>query len=138
MTIAAKAPRGGLVENLAGLPRVMILRNAEIERFEDHRRGIFALWDGFFGRGNPPSAGEVRDLVALGLVGGGMSDQEADKLIGGLGPDENRRLYQIAQGLIGVAFLPDAVEEDAPEQEAPPATAAGVKKKTVSGPKPGK
>lgn len=131
MGIAAKAPRGGLVETLAGASRALILRNAEIERFEDHHRGIFSIWDGFFGRGDKPRAMEVRDLVALGLVGTGMSDTEADKMVAGLGPGENHRLYEIAQGLVGVAFVPDA--DDTGESD-PPAAGEGSKKKTDPAP----
>ena len=44
-------------------------------------------------------------MVALGLVGGRMPDAAADGLVAGLGPDQNLFLYQIAQGLIGVAFM---------------------------------
>lgn len=135
MGIAAKSPRGGLVETLAGAPRVLILRNAEIERFEDQHRGIFDLWDGIFGRGTKPKSAEVRDLVALGLVGGGMADPAADALISGLGPEENLRLYQIAQGLVGVAFLPGAAEDDSATGEGAPAP--GTKKKTKAAPAAG-
>ena len=135
MTIAATAPRGGLAEELAGASRVLILRNAEIERFEDRRGSVFALWDAFFGRGTRPAVGAVRDLVALGLVGGGMSDQAADALVTGLAPEENPRLYEIAQGLLGVAFMPDAMLEgdDAPDAPDPPrkhVPGADEKKKT--------
>lgn len=108
MGIAAKPLRGGLAEELAGASRTMILRNGEIERFEDRHGGIFSLWDGFFGRDKRPTTAQVRDLVALGLVGGGMSDAEADRLIEGLGPEYNMQIYTIAQALIGVAFYPDA------------------------------
>lgn len=137
MTIAAKAPRGGLAEELAGASRVMVLRNAEIERFEDHRRGIFAIWDGFFGRGAKPTAGEVRDLIALGLVGGGMADKAADALVAGLGPGENARLYTLAQALVGVAFVPEAEDlaDAAAEAEAEPEPGPGdLKKKTAPAP----
>ncbi len=120
MGIAVTAPRGGLVEKLAGAPRSMVLRNCEIERFEDQHGGIFALWDGFFGRGEKPTARMVRDLVALGLVGGGMADTDADKLVATLGPAENLDLYKIATGLIGVAFLPDSVEGGGDEVDPEP------------------
>lgn len=110
MGIAVNPPRGGLAEKLAGAPRPLILRNGEIERFEDQHGGIFSLWDGFFGRGIKPTARQVRDLVALGLVGGGMLDADADALLGSLGPSESLHLYKVAQGLIGVAFMPDSVE----------------------------
>lgn len=122
MGIAVKAERGGLVETLAGAPRAMILRNGEIERFEDHYpSGIFAAWDGFFQRAPKPTVRQVRDLVALGLVGGGMDDAAADKLVADLGPEHNLTLYSIAQGLVGVAFMPDLPEDG----EAPDASAEG-------------
>lgn len=110
MGIAETAPRGGLAEQLAGASRALILRNGEIERFEDHHTGIFTIYDGFFGRGDKPTARHVRDLVTLGMVGGGMTDTAADALVDSLGPDHNLHLYQIAQGLIGIAFAPDAVD----------------------------
>jgi hypothetical protein len=127
MGIAAQAPRGGLAEQLAGASRVLVLRNAEIERFEDRHGGIFAVWDGFFGRAQKPTTAQVRDLVALGLVGGGLSDAEADRLISGLGPEHNLNLYRMAQALIGVAFLPDSVEGGGDEPE-PAAAEEGAKK----------
>lgn len=133
MGIAAQAPRGGLAEELAGASRALILRNGEIERFEDRHGGIFAAWDGFMGRAARPGTRQVRDLVALGLVGGGMSDAEADRLVAGLGPDHLQRLYSIAQALIGVAFMPDSAEgggED-PDSDAAPEDAG---KKTAPAP----
>jgi hypothetical protein len=136
MTIAARAPRGGLVETLAGRPYPLILRNAEIERFEDAHGGIFDAWDGFFGRAPKLRYRAVRDLVALGLVGGGLSDKDADALVESLGPDAALTLYNIAQALIGVAFLPDAQDAggDPPEGPADPAGADPAAKKTVPGP----
>lgn len=133
MGIAAKAPRGGLAEELAGLRRVMVLRNAEIERFEDQHGGIFAVWDGFMGRGPKPTTTQVRDLVALGLVGGGMADIRADALVGDLGPDSLPRLYSIAQALIGVAFLPDT-GDGADDDDAGDATEDDPGKKTDPAP----
>ena len=133
MAITALAPRGGLAEQLAGASRVLVLRNAEIERFEDHHRGIFTIWDGFYSRGTKPSAGEVRDLVALGLVGGGMTDKEADTLVAGLGPDFSLQLYQIAQALVGVAFAPDALDETEADDPGDAGQDAGKK----TGPEPG-
>ena len=111
MAITAVAPRGGIVEDLNGASKVLLLRNREIERFEDAHRGIFEIWDGFFGRGAKPSSKEVRDLIALGLVGGGCKDADADAIVEQAGPDELFRYYQIAQALLGVAFMPDTVEE---------------------------
>lgn len=118
MGILKTAKRGGLLETLAGSQRELILRNGEIERFEDRHRGIFAIWDGFFGRDIKPTSGEVRDLVALGLVGGGMNEPKAAALIDDLGPDQNLTLYPIAQALLGVAFLPDSAEGGGDEDDA--------------------
>lgn len=107
MALSKTAPRGGLVENLAGASRVLILRNSEIERFEDMHMGVFDLWHGFVGRGSRPTWGQVRDLVALGLVGGGLTDQEADAVMGGMGLEHAQALYTIGQALLAVAFMPD-------------------------------
>ena len=111
MGITAVAPRGGIVEEIGGATHVLLLRNREIERFEDLHRGIFDLWDGFFGRGNKPTSKEVRDLIALALVGGGKKDVEADALVSEASPADLFRYYQIAQALLGVAFMPDAIDE---------------------------
>lgn len=122
MTITAEAPRGGVVEYIGGTSYTFILRNREIERFEDKHRGIFELWEGFFSGGKKPSSREVRDLLALGLVGGGMKDHEADKVILDCTPADLLRLYAIAQAVLGVAFMPDAMtdgnvkKKDSPDQ----------------------
>ena len=91
MSITAVAPRGGIVEEIDGATHVLLLRNREIERFEDLHRGIFDLWDGFFGRGNKPTSKEVRDLIALSLVGGGKKDMEADRLVEQASPAELKK-----------------------------------------------
>lgn len=111
MAITAEAPRGGVVEYIGDTSYAFILRNREIERFEDKHRGIFDFWDGVYGRGKKPTSGEVRDLIALALVGGGMKDHEADKIVNECGPDQLLRLFQLAQAIVGVAFMPDAFDE---------------------------
>lgn len=111
MAITAQAPRGGVVEYIGSTSYTFILRNREIERFEDKHRGIFDFWEGVFGRGKKPSSTEVRDLVALALVGGGMKDHDADKVLSECGPDQLMHLLQLAQAIVGVAFMPDAMEE---------------------------
>lgn len=113
MGIAAEPKRGGVVEEIGGTTYLFLLRNREIERFEDKHRGIFDLWDGFFGDGKKPTSQEVRDLLALGLVGGGMKDAEADKVLARSTPEDLFRLYAIAQAVLGVAFMPDAADEAA-------------------------
>lgn len=124
MGITAEAPRGGVVEQIGDATYTLLLRNQEIERFEDRHRGIFELWDGFFDRGQKPTTKEVRDLLAYSLVGGGLTDAQADAVIGGSGPDQLMRFYELAQAVLGVAFMPDVFEE--PE----------VKKKTEQGQNP--
>ena len=44
MGITAEAPRGGVVEQIGDATYTLLLRNQEIERFEDRHRGIFELW----------------------------------------------------------------------------------------------
>ena len=109
--ITAEAPRGGVVETIGDASYSFVLRNREIERFEDKHRGIFELWEGFFDRGQKPNSKEVRDLLALGLVGGGKKDAEADAIIQEAGPESLLRFYQIAQAVLGVAFMPDVNDE---------------------------
>lgn len=111
MTITAEAPRGGIVEYIGGASRTFVLRNREIERFEDKHRGIFDLFDGLFGKGQRPNSREVRDILALALVGGGMKDHEADEVITTCNPEDLQRMFAIAQAVVGVAFMPDAIDE---------------------------
>lgn len=106
MPIAANAPAGGTLEQLGGESRPLILRNGEIERFErQHGLGIFAMLDQLLGKGEP-QARHCRDLVALGLVGGGLNDKAADRLVDDLPPSENHRVRAMAQDLLFAAFIP--------------------------------
>lgn len=103
-------------ERIGGADRPLLLRNGEIERFEVQFApfGFFELSDQLMGRGHPPQVRHVRDIVALGLVGGGMSDQAADRLIGSLDPGENTMLQAVARRLVGVTLFPAILREDAP------------------------
>lgn len=133
MAIAFSAP--GLTEDIGGQPRRLLLRNGEIERFETQHAarvvdgveysgtGIFEMFDQLFGRGPAPQVRHVRDLIALGLVGGGMSDRAADDLIASLPPSENMTLRLIAQRLLGVTFLPSVL--DAPRKKRVAGSRAG-------------
>jgi len=111
MAITATAPRGGIVEEIDGVTYTLLLRCREIERFEDMHRGIFDVWEGFFGRANKPTSKEVRDIIALALVGGGKKDADADRLVENATPADLFRFYQISQAVLGVAFMPDAFDE---------------------------
>lgn len=118
MAIANTA--AGYEEVIGGQSRRLLLRNGEIERFEVQYApfGIFALWEQLFGRGDQPQVRHVRDLIALGLVGGGMKDRDADELIANLPPSENLALRGVAQRLLGVTFMPAVVERTAKKKEA--------------------
>lgn len=107
------AQTGVYEEQIGGENRRLLLRNGEIERFETQYApfGIFELLDQLFGRGPAPQARHVRDLIALGLVGGGMTDKAADALIASLPPSENLHLRESAQRLIGVTFFPAVLDE---------------------------
>ena len=116
MSITAEAPRGGVVEYLNDVSYTFLLRNREIERFEDKHRGVFDLWSGFFEGGKKPTSTEIKDILALGLVGAGLKDHEADRIINNLQPSDLLRMYQIAQAVIGVAFMPEVGEEAAAKE----------------------
>lgn len=116
MAISSEPPRGGITAELGGRSRPLILRNAEIERFEaQHNIGIFAMLDRLFGRSEAPQARHIRDLVALGLVGGGMPDRAADDIVSALPPSENHRLREIGMDLVAMAFLPEVPEKKSAE-----------------------
>jgi hypothetical protein len=113
MAISGTAPV--LTEAIGGQDRRLLLRNGEIERFEIQHAplGIFELFDQLFGRGPAPQVRHVRDILALGLVGGGMGDRMADALIAGLPPSDNLHLRAVAQRLLGVTFIPAVLDETA-------------------------
>lgn len=109
MAISSTTPH--IEEQIGGETRRLLLRNGEIERFEAQHAplGMFELFDQLFGRGTP-QVRHVRDLIALGLVGGGMTDRAADDLIASLPPSENMNLRLVAQRLAGVAFMPSVLD----------------------------
>lgn len=108
MAIASTAPV--IEEEIGGQNRRLLLRNSEIERFEaQYSIGIFELFDQLFGRGPAPQLRHVRDLVALAMVGGGMSDRAADAAMADVGPEHALRLREIAQRVLGVAFMPSVL-----------------------------
>ena len=56
----------------------------------------------------------MRDLVALALVGGGKTDAEADKIVEAGGAASLLLYYQLAQAVLGVAFMPDIGDQSQP------------------------
>lgn len=133
----AIAKSGVYEEEVGGARRRLLLRNGEIERFEaQHNVGIFELWDQLFGRGERgPQARHIRDLVALALVGGGMSDLAADELVASLPPSENMNLRQIAQRVLGVAFIPAVLDGNKKKVGGSPAR--GKRRKPTTTPESG-
>lgn len=110
MAVAQTAP--GWEEEIGGQPRRLLLRNSELERFEVQYApfGVFELFDQLFGRGPAPQVRHVRDILALGLIGAGMSDKAADALIASIPPSQNFALREAAMRLLGVTFIPDALD----------------------------
>lgn len=131
----AIAGSGAYEEEIGGISRRLVLRNAEIERFEaQYDFGIFELWAQLFGRAKGAQARHVRDIVALALVGGGMTDRAADDLISSLGPSENLRLHEIARRVLGVAFLPVVLsDEDKKKEDGSPSDKIGSPDTTQGG-----
>lgn len=70
-----------------------------------------------FRTGRKPNSKEVRDIVALGLVGAGKKDHEADMIVSNCTPADLLRLYAIAQAVVGIAFMPDVLEEQKKNQQ---------------------
>ncbi|MGC1497287.1 MAG: GTA-gp10 family protein [Sulfitobacter sp.] len=105
MPITSEAPAGGTIEQLGGESRPLVLRNGEVERFErQHDLSIFKVLDQLLGKGDP-QARHCRDLVALGLVGGGLNDKSADKLVDDIPTHENHWVRSMAQDLLLAAFV---------------------------------
>ena len=114
MAITGEAPRGAILAEIGGAERVLMLRLAEIERWEDRHYGIYDLSQRLLSGEPPrPKVGELRDLIALGLVGGGMSDKDAEGLASAFAASDLTRIYTWASRLLGVALYPDIV--DAPD-----------------------
>lgn len=113
-------------EDLGGRRRKLILRNAEIERFEALHGGVFDFWRQLSGEVPGIRAGACRDMVALALVGGGCPDREADAIVAALGPDQNFRLRAIAQRALGLAFFPAILT--ATDQKKSPGGSSGRKR----------
>ena len=115
MAVSATAPLGGIVADLGGRSRPLILRNAEIERFEEHYApfGFFEFMGQLLGRGHP-QARHCRDIVALGLIGGGLSSGEADKIMADIPPADLMKIRLVAHDLVMAAFAPIIDKKKAP------------------------
>ena len=90
-------------------------------------RSIYEFSDGYFRDGKRGGVSEVMDIVALGLVGAGMTDKEADAVVRSVGTKGLQRLEMIAIGLLGAALIDDAPEDSKkkePGSEQPASTDA--------------
>ncbi|MEM8822037.1 MAG: GTA-gp10 family protein [Pseudomonadota bacterium] len=119
MGIVVTAPLGGITAEIAGETRRLVLRNREIERFEERHApiGLFDVMNRLISPEHQPTVQQCRDLTTLGLIGGGMSDAAADQLVAGVAPSKNVQLRTVAVRLVMAAFAP-APGEDPPN---PPA-----------------
>lgn len=111
MGVAAETPIGGITAQLGERSFPLLLRNGEIERFEEqHGLGIYALLDQLIQRS--AQARHVRDVVALGLIGAGMSDRQADQAVASLPPKHNFELLTVARDLVLAAFVDPEKKSD--------------------------
>lgn len=122
MGVLDSAPVGGLTEELGGARRPLVLRNGEIERFEEAHGSLWAAFRSFLSPGREPSVKATRDVIALGLIGAGMAEDEARAIIEDLGPSHNPRLFAVAHALVGVTFYPDAAAAIEDDDAAPDAS----------------
>lgn len=106
--LSVSAPVGGIVAKIGGASYPAVLRNSEIEKFEEHYDlGIFAVAEVLLGRGSDGrtiQARHIRDIVALGLIGGGMSQNSADVLLAEQPPYANVDILAAARDLVVAAF----------------------------------
>lgn len=114
------APLGGITAEIGGKTRTLLLRTGEIELFEE-RYDPLGLYDVIarFVQGQPsPQVRHCRDLVELGLIGGGLDASVVGKLVSAMGPEHNLFIKSIAHRLIMAPFAP-TTEDDKPR---PPAS----------------
>ncbi|MEL7281347.1 MAG: GTA-gp10 family protein [Pseudomonadota bacterium] len=107
MSILAEAPLGGIVGEINGNSYPMVLRIAEIERFEKHHDfGVFGLFDQLLDRGGSVKLTYCRDIVALSLIGGGLTERAADQVLADCPTHAALALRGLAQELLLAAFVP--------------------------------
>lgn len=114
--LGPSADRGEILEELWGRERLLRLRMGELERLEEIcARGVYGLLQAFVATDSRQDVTlrEVRTIVALGLVGGGMSEAAADRQVQKAQPSDAVRLRIVAQAVLTAALLPED-PEDAP------------------------
>ena len=133
MIALVTAPTGGITAELGGKTRPLLLRNAEIERFEEtyNPLGVFEVLDRMVGKGPAVQVRHCRDIVALALIGGGMGETQAGQVMDAMPASDNVMLRAIAQNVVIAAFLPPKSEQtpgkdDPAGHESSPATSDGT------------
>lgn len=113
MPIASKPPEGGIVAQLGEKSYPLLLRNGEVERFEKmHDVGFYSFINDLIN--NSAKLHQVRDLIALGLVGAGMGDGEADAVMDRVPLGAAISLRAVARAL---AFAPFGTEDKKKDTE---------------------
>ena len=113
MGITAQAPDRGIVAEVGGRSRPLLLRNGEIERFEaQHDFSVFSVYRSL--ADNTCQVRFIRAIVALALVGGGERDAMADQLVAAEPPHRNFQLREMARDVIAAAFAPEQKKSDIP------------------------
>ena len=110
----APAPAGTCRAELGGSERPLKITLGEIERFEDAVPGGF--YD-FFARlmdsdGGRPRLREIRLLLHLALVGGGLSESEATEVMRREGPDRMLHHVGVARDVMVVTLIPNPEDRD--------------------------
>ena len=139
MARSVMTPVGGIMGDLGGESRPMVLRAAEVERFEEQYAptGVFDVLGRFLDRKVQPQYRHCRDLAMLGLIGGGMSERAAHDLVTGIPFHQSVEVRVAAQRLLIAAFVPPVKEGDNPpstggDVKAQPADTTSPKKSATS------
>ena len=119
------APVGGIMGDLGGESRPMILTLAEVERFEEQYSpiGIFDVLGRILDPKSSPQVRHCRDIVILGLIGGGMDPKAANDLVMKQPLAQSLVVRNLAQQLLFAAFIPPTEDDD----DTPPAGGGVVK-----------
>lgn len=133
MSILAQAPIGGITADLGGETRPLNLLQGGIERFErQHKHGIYRLF--LEVSSGTALSYHCRDVVALGLVGGGMTDKQADDLMQTLRSQDIIQIQSITIELLRAAFVDMEAEKksvvDGSSNETTPSTSTTAKAKS--------
>ena len=116
MSVVDDPGHGAIKAEIGGVELTLRLRLGEIERWEDkHPRGFYAFFQAMLkmdASEDAPKLREVRDLLALAIVGGGKTEAEAKEVMGREGPEAMIRHRTLAQGLLMATLIPAKEDRD--------------------------